>query len=110
MGGVGDIVRKAPNALIYTVGACFVAVVFGLCFLIADGKDPAALWSFINRTTNVISALFSGGAVVTAGAAYVSSSKAEKQTNGDLEQRMMKVVNNALDAREDKNGNGSSAG
>jgi hypothetical protein len=79
---IGDVVKNAPNALIYTVGMCFVAVVAAFTILSSTGGNTSDLRAFLVPIVSVLSAMFSAGALITSGAAAKSSANAEKQTNG----------------------------
>lgn len=92
--------RKAPNALIYTVGACFCTVIIGIVVLIALGKDVEAIFQVVARTGSILSALFSGSALITSGAAYVSANRTEQQTNGVLDKRIENAVRRAMGEKE----------
>jgi hypothetical protein len=81
---MGGIMKNAPNALIWAVSICFVAVVGAFVALSATGSDSADLRMFLNTVLNIVAALFSGGALVVAGAAARSSSNTEQNTNGHL--------------------------
>ncbi len=81
---IGDIVKNAPNALIYSVALCFVAILASFTILSATGSDATELRSFINLMMNLAAGLFSGGALIVAGSAAKSSAATERQTNGTL--------------------------
>lgn len=96
---LGDIVRKAPNALIWAVSLCFVAILAAFVVLAVTGSNTTDLRSFINTVSNVVGVLLGGSGLVVAGAAAKSASKAEEQTNGDLDKRMQEAVRKELNAR-----------
>lgn len=79
---MGGIMKNAPNALIWAVALCFVAVLAAFVVLAALGSDTTDLRTFLNTVLNIAAALFSGGALVVAGAAAKSAGKTEEQTNG----------------------------
>lgn len=82
---LGGIVKNAPNALIWAVTLCFVCVIGAFVYLSASGSDSTDLRTFINTTLNIVAALFSGGALIVAGAAAKSSGNTETQTNHHAE-------------------------
>jgi hypothetical protein len=81
---IGDIVKNAPNALIYSVALCFVAILAAFTVLSATGSDATELRSFITLTMSLAAGLFSGGSLIVAGSAAKSSAATEQQTNGTL--------------------------
>jgi hypothetical protein len=93
---MGEIVKNAPNALIYAVAVCFVAIIAAFTVLAATGADTTDLRAFLNLVLNIASGVFSGGAVVIAGAAAKSSADAAKQTNGELDQKIEHSVRRAI--------------
>lgn len=78
------IMKNAPSTLIGAVTLCFVAVVAAFVYLSASGSDTSDLRTFINTVLNIVSAVFSGGALVVAGAAAKASNVTQEQTNGHL--------------------------
>lgn len=93
---MGTIMKNAPNALIWSVSLCFVAVVGAFVVLAITGSDTGDLRAFLNTILNIASVLFSGGAVVLAGAAAKSAGKTEEQTNGQLDKRIEAGASRAL--------------
>lgn len=79
---MGAIVKNAPNALIWAVALCFVAVLGSFVVLASNGSDSTDLRTFVNTVLNIAGALFSGGALIVAGSAARSAGNAERQTNG----------------------------
>lgn len=77
---IGDIVKNAPNALIWPVTVIVLGLIAAFVVLSVTGSSTDALWMFINRAANIAGAVFSGGAVIIAGAAAKSSHNAEVQT------------------------------
>lgn len=77
-----DLMKNAPNSLIYAVTAVFVTIIAAFVVLAVTDSSSADFRSFINTVLNIGSVVLSGGAVVAAGAAAKSSAKAESQTNG----------------------------
>lgn len=75
---MGGIVKNAPNGLIWAVAACFIAILAAFTFLSATGSDTTDLRSFIDIVMNIAAGVFSGGALVVAGAAAKSAGNAEK--------------------------------
>lgn len=73
--------KHAPNSLIYSVAICFVAILTAFTVLSALGADTTDLRTFLNLALNIAGGLFSGGAVIVAGAAAKSSANAERRTN-----------------------------
>lgn len=89
--------KNAPNSLIWAVALCFVAVIGAFVFLSATGSDTADLRTFLNTILNVVSAIFSGGALVVAGAAARSAGKVQEQTeNGHFTEQVREGVSRAL--------------
>jgi hypothetical protein len=93
---MGAIVKNAPNALIYAVVICFVAIIASFTILSITGSNTADLKSFLNLALNLAAGLFSGGALVVAGAAAKSAGNAEKSVNGDLDKRIEHGVRRAI--------------
>lgn len=93
---LGDLVKNAPNALIYSVALCFLGILAAFTVLSATGADTTDLRSFLNLVLNIASGLFSGGALVVAGAAAKSSANAERQTNGELDGKIENAVRRAV--------------
>jgi hypothetical protein len=93
---VGEILKNAPNSLIYAVTVAFVVVIGALTALSIAGADSSNLVSFMDTILNIVAALFSGGALVVAGAAAKSANNAEKQTNGDFHQAVQDTVREAM--------------
>src|SRR5581483_8344524 len=75
---LGDVVKNAPNALIWAVCLSFISIIACFTILSATGSDTTDLRSFLNLVLNIASGLFSGGALIVAGAAAKSSANAEK--------------------------------
>jgi hypothetical protein len=100
----GDIVKNAPNALIFAVCFVFVAIIAAFTILSAVGADTTELRSFLNLVLNVAATALAGTGVVVAGSAAKSAQNAERQTNGlaDAERRQIAVdaAREALKAAE----------
>lgn len=79
---IGDIVKNAPNALIWAVTVAFVAILASFVVLSSNGADTTDLRAFLNLALNIAGGVFSGGALVVAGSAAKSAANAERQTNG----------------------------
>lgn len=94
---MGDIMKKAPNALIWAVTICFISILAALVALSFSGADTTELWAFVNRLTNIGSVLLSGGAVIASGAAQRTAQEAVEQTNGQLDARIQAAVARALE-------------
>lgn len=109
MNELWTIVKNAPNALIYSVAVCFVAVVGGIVALSLNGSKTDDLLNFLSHIGTFLTAVFSGSSLLAAGAAAKSASKAEEQTNGALDGRMEAAVIRVLEKR-DNGGNGPAAG
>lgn len=77
-----DLMKNAPNSVIYAVTAVFVAIIAAFVVLAVTGSSSDDFRSFLNTVLNIGSVVLSGGAVVAAGAAAKSSARAEIQTNG----------------------------
>lgn len=95
----GDLVKNIPNALIWAVTACFIAIIAAFVIVSALGVNDTDLRSFINTLLNVAATLFSGTGLAIAGAAAKSASNAEKQTNGALDARIQTAVATELEKR-----------
>src|SRR3954464_15180927 len=93
---MGEILKNAPNALIWAVAVCFVAVVAAFVVLSFTGADTTDLRAFLNTILNIAGALFSGSALVVAGAAAKSAGNAERGVNGDLDKRIEHGVRRAI--------------
>lgn len=96
---MGDMLKNAPNAVVWAVTVCFLGVLATLAILSLNGAETAELWSFVNRLTNIATMILSGGAFVAAGASAVSARKADKQTNGDLDARIDAAIQRARDGQ-----------
>jgi hypothetical protein len=97
---VGGIMKNAPNALIWAVSLCFVAVVASFVVLAGMGADTTDLRTFLNTVLNILGALFGGGALVVAGAAARSAGRVQEQNdNGHIPEKVEEGVRNAI--RED---------
>jgi hypothetical protein len=79
---MGGIMKNAPNALIWAVCLCFIAVVVAFAVLAATGSDTGDLRAFLATILPIVSVVLSGGALVASGAAAKSAGNAEEQTNG----------------------------
>lgn len=77
-----DLMKNAPNSLIYAVTAVFVTIIAAFVVLAVTGSSSDDFRSFLNTVLNIGSVVLSGGAVVAAGAAAKSSATAVSQTNG----------------------------
>jgi hypothetical protein len=99
--GMGAIVKNAPNALIWAVAVCFVAVITAFTVLSMTGANTDDLRSFLNLSLNIAAGLFSGGALVVAGAAAKSAGNAEKSVNGELDKKIEHGVRRAIFAPRD---------
>jgi cell shape-determining protein MreC len=75
----GGILKNAPNSLIWAVTLAFLGVLASFVILAINGADTADLWMFVGRITNIVGAVFSGGAVIVAGAAYKSARSVEER-------------------------------
>lgn len=95
-GKVSDIVKNAPNALIWAVVCAFIAVIAAFTVLAVTGASSADLRSFLNILLNTAGVLFGGGSLVAAGAAAKSAAKAEQQTNGALDERIISGAKQAI--------------
>lgn len=95
-GKVRDIVKNAPNALIYAVAFCFAVVIAAFVVLAATGANTTDLRSFLNTLLNIASVVLGGGSVIAAGAAAKSASQTEKQTNGALDERIIAGAKQAI--------------
>lgn len=95
---MGAIVKNAPNSLIWAVTLCFLGVLAAFVYLSATGSDATDLRTFLNTILNIVSSLFSAGALVVAGAAAKSAGKAEEQTNGQLDRRIAQSVQHGIAA------------
>lgn len=93
---LGDVVKNAPNALIYSVALCFVAVIVAFTVLSAVGGNTSDLRAFLVPIVSVLSALFSAGTLITSGAAAKSSANADDQTNGQLDAKIETAVRRAI--------------
>lgn len=100
---IGAIVKNAPNALIYSVALCFVAVIAAFTVLSATGGNTSDLRAFLVPIVSVLSALFSAGALITSGSAAKSSANAEDQTNGQLDAKIETAVRRAIYAPDGGN-------
>jgi hypothetical protein len=83
----GKILKNAPNSLIWAVVIAFLGVLGSFVALSATGSDTTDLRTFLNTVLNIVAAVFSGGALVVAGAAARSSGQTAEQTNGQLTDR-----------------------
>lgn len=92
---VGELVKNAPNALIYTVGFVLAAILAAFTVLSISGSDATELRAFINTLLNIAAAVFSGGAVVVAGSAAKSAGNTEKQTNGVATEERAEIARQA---------------
>jgi hypothetical protein len=77
-----DLLKNAPNSVIYCVTAIFGVIIVAFVVLAVTGSSSDDFRSFLNTVLNIGSVILSGGAVVAAGAAAKSSANAERQTNG----------------------------
>lgn len=93
---LGDIVKNAPNSLIWSVALCFIAIITAFTILSATGNSSDDLRAFLNTVLNIASTVGAGASVIVAGAAAKSAGNAEKQTNGALDQRITDAVRQAL--------------
>lgn len=100
---LGDVVKNAPNALIYSVALCFVAVIAAFTVLSAVGGNTSDLRAFLVPIVSVLSALFSAGTLITSGAAAKSSANADEQTNGQLDKKIEVAVRKAIYAPDGGN-------
>jgi hypothetical protein len=92
---VSDIVKNAPNALIWGVTIVFLGILAAFTVLSATGSDTTDLRAFLNLVLNIAGGLFSGGAVVLAGSAAKSAHTAVKQTNGLAEAERVDIAKKA---------------
>ena len=97
---MGNIMKNAPNGLIWAVTLCFCGILAAFVILSIQGADTADLRSFLNLVLNIASGLFSGGALVVAGAAARSSARVEEQTNGVMDKRIVEGAKKALREHE----------
>lgn len=94
---MGGIMRNAPNALIWAVALCFLGVLASFVTLAGMGADTTDLRTFLNTALNIAAALFSGTAVVVAGAAARSAGKVqEMQENGHVTEKVEEGVRNVM--------------
>lgn len=77
-----DLVKNAPNSIVYSVTAIFVTIIGAFVILAVTNSSSTEFRSFLNTVLNIGSVILSGGAAVAAGAAAKSSANAESQTNG----------------------------
>lgn len=85
---LGDVVKNAPNALIWAVTVVFVAVLASFVILSVTGSNSDDLRSIINTIMNVAAVVLTGGGAVLAGSAARSAKNTEEQTNGSLDKRI----------------------
>lgn len=87
---------------IWVCGTVLVTVlIVAFTVLNVTHSDTGDLWMFINRFTNVISAIFGVAGTGAAIAAARSSHQAAEQTNGALKPAVKAAVSEALDERQD---------
>jgi hypothetical protein len=90
------LVKNAPNSLIYSVAAIFVAAIAAFVVLAVTDSSSTEFRSFLNTVLNIAAVALSGGAAVAAGSAAKSSANAETQTNGVLDQKIENAVRRAI--------------
>lgn len=100
---VSDLMRNAPNSIIYSVTAIFVAVIVAFVVLAVTGSSSDDFRAFLNTALNIAAVVLSGGAAVAAGAAAHSSAKADDQTNGQLDEKIETAVRRAIYAPDGGN-------
>lgn len=93
---MGDVVKNAPNSLIWAVTVAFLGVLAAFVVLAVTGSDAEQLWVFIGRLLNALGAIFGAGGLVIAGAAAKSAANAERQTNGEMPVKIAEGVRQAL--------------
>lgn len=105
-----DLVKNAPNSVVYSVAAIFVTIIIAFVVLAVTGSSSDDFRSFLNTVLQIGSVVLSGGAVVAAGAAAKSSANAERssantedQTNGQLDQKIETAVRRAIYAPDGGN-------
>lgn len=88
-----DIVKNAPNPILWVCGTVvLVTVIAAFVVFGVTNSDATEFRAFLNILLNVVSVVFAGGAMVTAGAAAKSSATAAEQTNGALDSRIREAV------------------
>lgn len=97
--GKGAWMKNVPWYVWVCLTVTFVALVTGFVVLGVTGSDTGDLWTFINRFSNVIGAVFGGGALVGSVAAARSAHQAVEQTNGAQKPIIKAAVAEALDER-----------
>lgn len=95
-----DLVKNAPNALVFAVTAVFVTIVAAFVVLAVTGSSSEEFRSFLNTVLSLATVILSGGAAVAAGSAAKSSANTETQTNGVMDQRIADGVKKALAEHE----------
>lgn len=90
--------KNAPNSVIYSVAAVFVAIIAAFVVLAVTGSSSEDFRAFLNTVLNIGSVILSGGAVVAAGAAAKSSATAVEQTNGLAEAERHDIAQKAASA------------
>jgi zinc transporter ZupT len=92
-----DIVKNAPNSLIWAVTLSFLGVLGAFVYLSSTGSDTTDLRTFLNTALNIAAALFSGGALVVAGSAARSAGQVkDQQDNGHMVEQVREGVSRAL--------------
>lgn len=100
---MGGIMKSAPNALIYTVGVVFVAILAAFVIVSLNGASTEELWVFLNRLANLAGMIFGAGGMIAAGAAANSAKKAETATNGDMDVKIERAVRRAISMPDPEN-------
>lgn len=93
--------KNAPNPVIIVCATvAFVTVIGAFVIFGITGSDATEFRSFLNVLMNAATLILSGGSMLVAGSAARSASKAEEQTNGQLDTRIKSAVKLALSEKE----------
>lgn len=85
--------RNTPGWIFAVCGTIiFVTCVAAFVFLAATGADATEFRTFLNTVLNFAGVILAGTSAVAAGAAAKSAANAEKQTNGELTDRIKSAV------------------
>ncbi len=101
-----NLLSKAPNVVIVICITMLLAVTIGsITVLVALGRNPHDVISFIMVLLNAAGLLLGSGAFLYSASAAKSSSQASEQLNGGLTQRIEAAVQNHIDTAHTENTN-----
>lgn len=93
-----SLLSKAPNVVVVCTTVVLTVSLGCITLLLAIGKDPHQVMSFIGLLLNGAGVLLGSGAFLYAGAAAKASDQTNNTLNGNLDSRISSAVQDHINA------------